>query len=587
MSDFSPVGCIRLDQIISGYEITSDCAYLNRPYEEIKRLRWPFFAHLTKSPLPKQKREPSKTLQKYVLAICDHMAGARLFDFYIQKVSMLQCCKWYDGKKIVANIAKQPRSSNLPRSRLAPRPASPRQKVDWSTKDSRSFADVLGGKTQVNPAPTVNIREVTEIISWAGNSALIGEAKDFNALCNFPALVNYEGLNILEVKYFGGMQILMKFNTGKASDMFKVNKNIWLKWFTKVHQLANVTGSFKRIAWLKIIGMPILAWDESNFASIAGRFGKVLSNNVSFWNCSDLSHVKVGVLTTSLKRVEETLAVNLKGVGYSIGVFEIDEEWTPFSPTSFPPSDSDDEDDRNGDEDDEISDTHEHMEEDLEDVTLELRLSGVPVTVTVTFMENRNRHTGKLARMGKHLIPALSPITPVIVTRLFRLILLTSPFPAQLISPPHSHSSAHWTDPFSPNFGPSTNPVFVVGESDPTQLPPKSVCRNPSSSSTFPSRTATPMPRPPPLNSIGLNHSAACSSSSPRNSGKHTSSPTMVSTASSSELNHTIKLGNMFPHECALSEHKRDDRSPQNRLAQTVTQGLQILFLRDSGVASV
>ncbi|KAL4568994.1 hypothetical protein LXL04_024620 [Taraxacum kok-saghyz] len=252
------------------------------------------------------------------------------------------------GKKIVANIARQPRPSKQPPPRIPPSRSRTVQNMAWSTQDSRSFADALGGKTQVVPAMAIPVKEVAEIKTWADNSVLVCEAKDFDTLCNFPALINHEGFHILEVKYKGGMQILIKFNTGKAADMFKINKNIWLKWFSKVEHLVNNLANFERIAWLKIIGLPMAAWDENSFSDIASKFGKVLVNNASFWNCSDLSQAKIGILTTSLKRLEGVMMIKIGGADYSIGVLEIVNDWSPFSPASFPASDSEEEEDRDG-----------------------------------------------------------------------------------------------------------------------------------------------------------------------------------------------------------------------------------------------
>ncbi|CAH1421410.1 unnamed protein product [Lactuca virosa] len=89
---------------------------------------------------------------------------------------------------------------------------------------------------------------------------------------------------------------------------------------------------YERVMWIKITGVPILAWDESNFSSIAGFFGKVLVNTFSFWNNNDISMVKVCILSAFQEKINDELVVNLDGVVYRVGVFEIEDEWTPFKP---------------------------------------------------------------------------------------------------------------------------------------------------------------------------------------------------------------------------------------------------------------
>lgn len=55
---------------------------------------------------------------------------------------------------------------------------------------------------------------------------LVGEAKCFDSLCNFPTLLALEGFDVAETKYLGGMQILIKFKSDGATRIFKSNKSI-------------------------------------------------------------------------------------------------------------------------------------------------------------------------------------------------------------------------------------------------------------------------------------------------------------------------------------------------------------------------
>lgn len=127
---------------------------------------------------------------------------------------------------------------------------------------------------------------------------------------------------------------------------------------------------FERIAWLKITGVPLLAWDEDNFASIAGQFGKVISQDNVLFTCSDISFGKVGIITAHRKKINEEIVGSLNGKSFRIGIVELDEEWYPFKPFSpYRPVESDDDkdDDDGYEEEDGISDTFELPPEDLED----------------------------------------------------------------------------------------------------------------------------------------------------------------------------------------------------------------------------
>lgn len=68
----------------------------------------------------------------------------------------------------------------------------------------------------------------------------------------------------------------LKFRTNIAAEILKANKGIWQKWFTLLDRYGKNSTRFKRVVWIKVIGIPPHAWDEGNFNLVAGNFGKVL-----------------------------------------------------------------------------------------------------------------------------------------------------------------------------------------------------------------------------------------------------------------------------------------------------------------------
>ncbi|KAL4575584.1 hypothetical protein LXL04_022432 [Taraxacum kok-saghyz] len=163
------------------------------------------------------------------------------------------------GRRLKANCAKnptpaQPKKSHVPAVRKRPN-------FHYASRDSRTFADALGGKsapkqTQVAAPAIVRMATIPEIQNWAGNGVLVGVAKNFDTLCNFPSL--------------GGMNVAVKFSSRRAGDVFIANKSIWLKWFSKVELMDKSIFRFERIAWVKAAGVPPQAWDDSNFSAILG-----------------------------------------------------------------------------------------------------------------------------------------------------------------------------------------------------------------------------------------------------------------------------------------------------------------------------
>ncbi|KAL4591899.1 hypothetical protein LXL04_004874 [Taraxacum kok-saghyz] len=268
------------------------------------------------------------------------------------------------SRKLVANVARH--SRNVPQREVKRPVQTERKQFRAVPRDSRTFADVASGRSvpapQASPPP-IALSVIQEIQEWTGKSVLLGEAKCFDTLCNFPAVLALDGFDIAETKYLRGMQIMVKFRSDRAASVVKANKSIWLKWFQWVEHIDKKYLRYERIAWVKITGLPFLAWDDKNFAAMAGNFGKVLVNATPFWDNCNLSNGKVCILTAKRAKINEEIDIKLEGSLHRIGVFEIDDDWVPFRPFSAK-EDSDSGEDEEGS--DAVSDTWHQDGMDLE-----------------------------------------------------------------------------------------------------------------------------------------------------------------------------------------------------------------------------
>ncbi|KAL4561547.1 hypothetical protein LXL04_033714 [Taraxacum kok-saghyz] len=266
-------------------------------------------------------------------------------------------------RKIAANQAKhaKPRPVKAPikkKENTAP------NTFRAATRGTRSFADVAKGIDQRVAETVIKLDTVQEIQTWVDRSVLVEEARNLDTLCNFATLMEMEGYNISEYKYGGGMQIVVKFKSERDADIFKANRGIWLKWFVRVDPLSKAEPFPGRITWFKIVGVPFTAWDEANMAAIAGKFGRVLVDVNSFWNCSDISSGKLYILTKKMTKINEEVQVSVNNKIQSVGVFEVEENWSPFSPFSHRSSEeSEDEDDGEGSIPDSIEKNDDNLEE--------------------------------------------------------------------------------------------------------------------------------------------------------------------------------------------------------------------------------
>ncbi|KAL4555886.1 hypothetical protein LXL04_038518 [Taraxacum kok-saghyz] len=262
------------------------------------------------------------------------------------------------GRYLKANVSLHPRKPAAPIKIMTRRHPPPQvhRPPPPTNRNGRSFAEVTKGENAMEAPntmkPKIILAKSSQINDWLSNAALVGEVRSFDLLCGFPSLLEMEGYNISEIKYDGGLRIILKFTSNTAAEAFRLNKGIWLKWFNWVKQAGKIDTYVDRIAWIKIIGVPLLGMDEANMATIAGQFGKILVNNKSFWSSNDISHGKACIITQKRIKINEEILVEFDGVSYHVGVSEVDDYWFPFKP--FSPALYSESEEEDADEDEEL-----------------------------------------------------------------------------------------------------------------------------------------------------------------------------------------------------------------------------------------
>ncbi|KAI3524010.1 hypothetical protein L1887_02597 [Cichorium endivia] len=122
---------------------------------------------------------------------------------------------------------------------------------------------------------------------------------------------------------------------------------------------------FERIAWIKIVEVPSEFWNNENFEKIASKFGKVMIPFEISGSSLDVSNGKVCICTESRNRINEERLITEGGRIFRIGVFEVDELWSPFN---LPSTDAhvDSESETEDEEEDGISETIRQNSRDVE-----------------------------------------------------------------------------------------------------------------------------------------------------------------------------------------------------------------------------
>ncbi|KAI3517604.1 hypothetical protein L1887_16819 [Cichorium endivia] len=199
--------------------------------------------------------------------------------------------------------------------------------------------------------PPIQLSSNTCMKKWLSSTVLIGEAHSLDHIGTFHSFLN----GGIRTKYLGGLFLALEFESSSKAKSYLSDVNQWKDWF-KVINPSEVNLRFERVAWLKIIGLPIPLWEEENFTKIVSGFGKVINPFDDIINRSDLSMGKVGIITSRRRWINEEVSVVADNKIFNVGVVEYTDDWSPFAPCSF---DKVEEDETDGSEDESegISDT--------------------------------------------------------------------------------------------------------------------------------------------------------------------------------------------------------------------------------------
>ncbi|KAJ0815252.1 hypothetical protein HanPSC8_Chr17g0795381 [Helianthus annuus] len=212
---------------------------------------------------------------------------------------------------------------------------------EFKSRDSRSYMEVLGKpktssdpsmdlgsssgvkeKVLVVPDRTVAFKELFEL-------ALVGRAVNLETLVDFDRLMKIARVEYSRIQYLGGLSILISFKEVVAANKFLDDKDVWGPWFSKLESWRGQSLPLERVAWLKILGVPLHVLKPDILARVGELFGKVL--HVPRYLVSDqvLSACRVGILVGENCRIREVVTVKWKDRCYRVWVEEELEDFIP------------------------------------------------------------------------------------------------------------------------------------------------------------------------------------------------------------------------------------------------------------------
>lgn len=271
---------------------------------------------------------------------------ANVSDINELEASMNNVC--IDGAKIGVNVAKYDRwfkDENIKSTDVGARKDSSRfSRSDfmhpvWNRKEKDgklSYKEVLSGSSLSNNhiqgssktvmlAPSESLAEK----SWL-KSSLVGEVKTFTNAGNLQVILKELGVPDVQVRYLGGVSMMMTFDNSELANEFLLNRlEDWKKIFTYLVVWDGTYNQEERFLWLIIKGVPVSLWDPITFDIVGNSFGNVVIPSGASVLSKDLSYDRVGILVRGNKMIDEHLIIKRKDQTFRVHVYEDRYPWSP------------------------------------------------------------------------------------------------------------------------------------------------------------------------------------------------------------------------------------------------------------------
>ncbi|GJZ43946.1 RNA-directed DNA polymerase, eukaryota, reverse transcriptase zinc-binding domain protein [Tanacetum coccineum] len=162
------------------------------------------------------------------------------------------------------------------------------EKSDNGKKENyNSYAHVVKGLSQVNRDTDNNPTMVIDddcVNQEDYMCCLNGKVKDFGSLSNMKIVLGNEGFNDIEIRYLGGLWVMIVFKSVEVKEKFKSNVGTG-SWFSQLIQTSNDFIVDGRVTWVEIEGIPLKVWTENTFKRIVSKWGSLLSVDTSDKDC--------------------------------------------------------------------------------------------------------------------------------------------------------------------------------------------------------------------------------------------------------------------------------------------------------------
>ncbi|CAI9293108.1 unnamed protein product [Lactuca saligna] len=120
-----------------------------------------------------------------------------------------------------------------------------------------------------------------------------------------PTLISIHIEHRPSVKYLGGMLALISFDSTVVARELLENERNWKDTFKWMKMGFTEVTKFEHVTWIRIVGLSLRIWNNSNFSAIVGKIRKIMGPIDHITNRVDLSVVKLAILTDKLTKLND------------------------------------------------------------------------------------------------------------------------------------------------------------------------------------------------------------------------------------------------------------------------------------------
>ncbi|PWA40101.1 nucleotide-binding alpha-beta plait domain-containing protein [Artemisia annua] len=196
--------------------------------------------------------------------------------------------------------------------------------VRFAKKGTFSFKEALTGdrKKEEVQNKTLILDDHQPVMEDLHGRSLFIKLGSFAVLRNLRSILSDMGLKGGRLRYLGGLQLLITFNSIDHATMAKDELLGRPKDFSLVESWKGQEIDFEKIAWVKIQGIPMHLMNDETMDKVAGLFGTVIHKTQLEEDDLDLSYYYAALLVNSGKIIQGEVSLMWKDKLYSVWVYE-------------------------------------------------------------------------------------------------------------------------------------------------------------------------------------------------------------------------------------------------------------------------